>query len=84
MISFLNQNPGIKIEIEGHTDNQGNETYNLDLSDKRAKAVYGYLIQKGIDAQYLTFKGYGQNQPIVPNNSEENYAQNRRIEFKIL
>ena len=84
VISFLNQNPGIKIEIEGHTDNQGNETYNLDLSDKRANAVYSYLIQNGINAQYLTFKGYGQSQPLVPNNSEENYAQNRRIEFKIM
>jgi OmpA-OmpF porin, OOP family len=81
---FLDSNPEIKIEISGHTDNTGTPAYNIDLSLKRAKAVYDYLIGQGIDKARLEYKGYGQAQPVVPNDSDHNKSLNRRIEFKII
>lgn len=84
LLEFLAQNPTIRIEISGHTDNVGNLQSNQVLSENRAKAVYNYLIAAGVSAQRLVYKGYGQTQPIVPNNSDENRAKNRRTEFKIV
>lgn len=84
LLEFLAQNPTIRIEISGHTDNVGNMQANQVLSENRAKAVYNYLVAAGVNAQRLIFKGYGQTQPIVPNNSDENRAKNRRTEFKII
>ena len=84
IISFLTKYPGIKIEIGGHTDDTGTEAYNLGLSEKRAEAVYGFLVANKIDPTRMAFKGYGQNHPAFPNDSEENRAKNRRIEFKII
>ena len=84
LISFMNSNPKIKIEISGHTDNVGKPSYNLDLSLRRAKAVYNYLISKGIVSTKLTYKGYGETQPVAKNETEEGRAQNRRTEMKIV
>ncbi len=84
IVRFLNENPTLKVEIGGHTDNVGASDYNLQLSEKRAKSVYDYLLEAGIQKNRLFSKGYGQNKPIVKNNSEENRQLNRRIEFKIL
>lgn len=84
LLEFLTQNPAIRIEISGHTDNVGNIQSNQKLSENRAKAVYNYLIAAGISAQRLVYKGYGETQPIVPNTSDENRAKNRRTEFKII
>ncbi len=84
LIQFLELNPSIKIGIAGHTDNAGKESYNLALSLNRAKAVYNYLSEQGIEKSRLKFRGYGQTKPIAPNDTEENKSKNRRIEFVIL
>lgn len=80
---FLKDNPSVKVEISGHTDNIGNEAYNKQLSLQRAKAVVDYLISHQVEATRLTQKGYGSQKPIKPNDSEENRQANRRIEFRI-
>jgi outer membrane protein OmpA-like peptidoglycan-associated protein len=72
------------IFIEGHTDSDGSDSYNLDLSDRRAKSVRRYLIDKGVDAGRLEAKGFGETKPIAPNDTEEGKAQNRRVEFRIV
>lgn len=76
--------PFVRAEIEGHTDDQGSDTYNLKLSDDRAKAVVDYLVKKKIDDKRLTWKGYGETKPLKPNTSEESRAVNRRVEFRVL
>ncbi|KYG03311.1 hypothetical protein BE21_52350 [Sorangium cellulosum] len=81
VVEVLQQNPKIKIEIQGHTDNKGAAAYNKKLSDRRAAAVKKYLVAKGIDEARLTSKGYGMEQPIVPNTSDQNRALNRRVQF---
>jgi outer membrane protein OmpA-like peptidoglycan-associated protein len=80
---FLSENPEVKILIGGHTDNQGTPEKNLTLSDNRAKSVMNYLISKGINAERLQSKGFGQTQPMADNSSEENKHLNRRVEFTI-
>ncbi len=85
LISFLTLNPSLKIEISGHTDNTGDRKNNITLSGNRAKSVYDFLISEGkIGAGRLTFKGYADLKPKVPNNTPENKAQNRRTEFKVI
>lgn len=84
LINFLDQNPGVKIEVEGHTDNQGNDAHNKTLSENRAKAVYNYLINNGISADRLQFKGFGAEQPISSNDTEEGRANNRRTSVRII
>jgi len=84
LIAFMNNNPNIKIEISGHTDNVGDKKMNQTLSENRAKSVYNYLVANGIDASRLTYKGYGDTQPVVPNDTPENRQINRRTEFKII
>jgi outer membrane protein OmpA-like peptidoglycan-associated protein/Tfp pilus assembly protein PilF/Tol biopolymer transport system component len=81
---FLNNNPNVKIEIGGHTDNQGTFEYNQKLSEERAKSVFEYLIDNGISSERLAYKGYSFDKPIADNETEEGRAQNRRTEFKIL
>lgn len=81
---LLNDNPTLKIEISGHTDNKGSATLNQTLSENRAKAVVDYLISKGIDASRLRYAGYGPTRPIASNDKEEGRQQNRRTEFEIL
>lgn len=90
---FLDKNVSVKIEIGGHTDTRGNAKENSTLSTNRAKSVYDYLISLGVDATRLTFKGYGQSQPVIndeeivkiPNASDKEAAhqKNRRTEYKI-
>ncbi|OJW69816.1 MAG: hypothetical protein BGO68_05400 [Candidatus Amoebophilus sp. 36-38] len=84
LVAFLQANPGISIELEGHTDYVGSDKYNEQLSIKRAKTVYEYLIQAGIARNRLIYKGYGKTQPIAPNDSPENQQLNRRVAFKIV
>lgn len=83
LIKFLNNNTNVKIEILGHTDDRGSAEYNKKLSDERAKEVMQYLISKGIAANRLSAKGLGEAKPVKPNNSDENRAMNRRVEFVI-
>ena len=81
----LGGNPDIKlVEIQGHTDERGNDDYNLRLSEGRAKAVLDYLIDKGIEAGRLQSQGYGETQPIDPASNEQAWAKNRRVEFLIV
>lgn len=84
LIEFMNANPRIRIEVSGHTDNVGDKKKNELLSNNRAKAVYEYLITKGILASRLSFKGYADTQPIADNKTETGKKLNRRTEFKII
>jgi outer membrane protein OmpA-like peptidoglycan-associated protein len=84
LVQFLVVNPKLKIEIGGHTDNQGKKLDNTTLSNNRAKSVYDYLIANKIEAARLTFKGYADSKPINDNLSEQNRSKNRRTEFKII
>ena len=77
---FLNDNPTVKISVEGHTDNEGSKEGNTKLSKNRAKSVYQYLIEKGIDKSRLSIKGFGSSQPVADNETEEGRKKNRRIE----
>jgi OmpA-OmpF porin, OOP family len=79
----LIDNPKIKVEIGGHTDSQGNDSFNLKLSQKRAESVRTYLIKKGVTSDRLAPKGYGENVPIADNRTSDGRAQNRRVEFVI-
>ncbi len=81
---FMQNNPEVSIEIGGHTDNKGSAAYNKTLSENRAKSVYDYLIDNGIDTDRLTYKGYGFEEPIADNQTEKGRAKNRRTEFKII
>ncbi len=82
-IEFLKDNPTVKVEIQGHTDNIGNDDANQKLSEQRAKAVYDYVIGKGIPSNRLRYKGYGESQPIADNNTAAGRAKNRRTVFLI-
>nr|NQU92059.1 PD40 domain-containing protein [Bacteroidota bacterium] len=84
LVGFLEYNPGIAIEIGGHTDDVGGGIYNLELSEKRAAAVYHFLIEHGIGAQRLRYKGYGFSIPLDDNTTEDGRAKNRRTEIQIL
>ena len=84
LVEILMGNKKLKIEIGGHTDDKGSDAYNVKLSKDRAASVVTYLVSKGISAGRLTSKGYGESKPVVANDSDENRAFNRRVEFKIL
>lgn len=84
LIALLNQNIKIKIEIGGHTDDVASDSYNQKLSQLRAESVRNYLVSKGINTDRVLAKGYGENKPCVLNDSPENRAINRRVEFTIL
>jgi outer membrane protein OmpA-like peptidoglycan-associated protein/tetratricopeptide (TPR) repeat protein len=81
---LMNDMPTLRIEISGHTDNVGSKSYNKKLSEKRAKAVVDYLVDKGIDKSRLAFAGYGFAQPIASNDTPLGRQKNRRTEFKVL
>jgi outer membrane protein OmpA-like peptidoglycan-associated protein len=83
LIIFLKENIETKIDIIGYTDNRGNDSYNINLSKQRADEVKKYLISKGINETRLTTIGKGKANPIVNNDTEENRAKNRRVEFQI-
>lgn len=84
LINFLSENNSIRIEISGHTDNVGDSKHNMVLSENRAKSVCDFLTNNGIEKSRLTYKGFGDTQPIKQNNTDENRAKNRRTEFKII
>ncbi|HMJ71012.1 MAG TPA: OmpA family protein [Cyclobacteriaceae bacterium] len=81
---FLKDHPAIRVEIGGHTDDQGADAYNQQLSQKRAKAVRDYLVSKSVEIKRLKEVGYGAKRPLKPNDSETNRQINRRIEFRIV
>ncbi len=84
VVLLLQENPTLKIEISGHTDNIGKPTDNQVLSNNRAKAVVSYLINSRIAANRLSYKGYGEKLPIADNNTENGRAKNRRTELKVV
>ena len=84
LVDFLKNNPTLKIQINGHTDNQGSSSSNQVLSENRAKSVMTYLIEKGISKDRLSFVGYGDIKPIAENTTEEGRAKNRRTTFTIV
>ncbi len=84
VVKLLKINPELRVEIGGHTDNIGTQSYNKELSQKRAKSVYDFLLEKGIGAHQLSYKGYGFAQPLQSNQTEEGLAQNRRTELKVI
>ena len=81
---YLKKNNDLVVKIEGHTDSIGDITENLYLSKERAKSVYDYLIQLGVQKQRLSYEGYGEEYPVVSNNEEQGRALNRRTEFKVM
>ena len=81
---LLTDNPSIKVEISGHTDDVGSEVTNQQLSENRAKAVVDFLIKQGIASARLIYPGYGEDQPVASNDTNEGRQENRRTEFKIL
>jgi OOP family OmpA-OmpF porin len=81
VVEILKEYPELKLEINGHTDNTGRAEYNKALSQQRAEAVRDYLVKKGIAPSRLKATGYGDERPIVDNNTEENRARNRRVEL---
>ena len=83
LLQLLTENPTLKIQINGHTDNVGSPADNMKLSADRAKAIVDYLIGKGVDLKRLTFKGFGETKPIADNKTESGKALNRRTEFVI-
>ena len=84
LVLLLKNNPALRIELGGHTDNVGADAANLLLSDNRAKAVRDFVVAKGIDGARITAKGYGETVPVATNDTEEGRAANRRTEVKVL
>lgn len=83
VVKLLNEDPNLKLDVEGHTDNTGKADKNLTLSDKRAQAVHDYFVKKGISADRLKSTGFGQEQPIADNKTAAGRAKNRRVELKL-
>ncbi len=83
LIAFLNLNPEVKLEIAGHTDDTGNDEYNMKLSELRAESVYNYLVSKGISPDRLSHQGYGNTRPVSDNTTPEGKALNRRVEVVV-
>jgi peptidoglycan-associated lipoprotein len=90
LVELLNDNPEIKIEMSSHTDSIASNTYNIQLSQRRAESTVAYLIRKGIAAERMVAKGYGEEKPIARNtnpdgsDNPDGRQRNRRTEFKIL
>ncbi len=80
-VAALKERSDVKVEVAGHTDSRGSDEYNVNLSQRRAEAVRNYLISKGIAADRLTAKGYGESQPVADNATDEGRFKNRRVEL---
>lgn len=84
VVRLLKDNPELRIELSAHTDDQGTDIFNKRLSERRGESAKRYIIRHGIDPERVTSRGYGKSQPLVPNDSEEHRAMNRRVEFKVV
>lgn len=84
VVEMMNDNPTIKILLKGHTDNTGDPVKNVQLSEQRVKSVKKYLVSQGISPYRITGRGYGGNQPIASNETEETRKLNRRVEFEVV
>ena len=83
-VDWLKANPTVKVELSGHTDNVGAKDYNKKLSQDRAQSVMDYLVGKGVSPARLRAMGYGMEQPITTNDTDEGRAMNRRVEFRVV
>jgi outer membrane protein OmpA-like peptidoglycan-associated protein len=84
VLRFLGENPNVRIQINGHTDNTGSSDHNRQLSLRRASSVYHYLVDHGIDPSRVKYQGYGADKPVADNSTEEGRQLNRRIDFSIV
>ncbi|MES1225540.1 MAG: OmpA family protein, partial [Bacteroidota bacterium] len=84
VVRLMTENPTLKIQINGHTDNAGKAADNITLSNNRAKAVVSYITSKGIDPKRLSFQGFGDKVPLADNSTEEGRAKNRRTELRVV
>jgi outer membrane protein OmpA-like peptidoglycan-associated protein len=84
LLAMMKDDPSIRLEIGGHTNNDGDEDQNDQVSTERAYAVVNHLVSKGVAAERLKAVGYGASKPLVPNDSPENKAKNRRMEIRVL
>jgi OOP family OmpA-OmpF porin len=84
VVAMMRENPSVKIQLSGHTDNQGNSKLNLKLSEDRVDAVAEYLTEQGIDKKRIKGKGFGGTKPVASNASEETRKLNRRVEITIV
>lgn len=84
LLRLLNENPKLRLEIGGHTDSDGSAEHNERLSQARAQAVVDHLVNNGIATDRLVPKGYGDDKPLAPNDSDENKARNRRTDMRVL
>jgi outer membrane protein OmpA-like peptidoglycan-associated protein len=82
-IAKIIQENKLKVVIEGHTDNVGEDAANLTLSEQRANAVKEFLVKEGCNPNQLSTKGFGKTKPVAPNDTEKGRAQNRRVELKL-
>lgn len=83
LVTILNKYPDTNIEIQGHTDNTGTDSYNLGLSERRANAVATYLRSRNVNSSRLTIKGFGETAPKYTNDTEDGRSMNRRVDFLI-
>jgi outer membrane protein OmpA-like peptidoglycan-associated protein len=81
LVSFLKQRPEQNVLIEGHADSSGSESYNLELSQRRAQAVQSFLVMNGISPERINVRGYGEAYPVASNNTTAGRQQNRRVEI---
>ena len=81
IVQIMKDNPDLKFDVEGFTDNSGNPAHNLTLSEQRAAAVKAQLVLMGVSGSRLTTKGFGDTKPLSDNNTAEGKANNRRVEF---
>ncbi|MGE0824590.1 MAG: OmpA family protein [Candidatus Binatia bacterium] len=84
LVTFLKENPSRNLIIEGHTDSTGSDAYNLELSQRRARAVASFLVENGVEQGRITTRGYGEAYPVASNGSEVGRQENRRVEIVIL
>jgi OOP family OmpA-OmpF porin len=81
VINVMSNNPGVRLEIRGHTDSQGSAAYNQRLSERRAEAVKAYMVSRGISAERLSTAGFGSSRPVASNDNATGMAKNRRAEL---
>jgi OOP family OmpA-OmpF porin len=81
-VDVMKINPGLTVEIQGHTDSYGKDAYNQGLSERRAKSVKKELVDQGVNGNRLTTKGFGESQPVESNDTDEGRAYNRRVVYK--
>jgi len=81
VVTVLQNNPEVRVLLEGHADARGSQSYNQRLSERRAMAVMAYLVDRGISRDRLSARGWGESRPVAPNTTEENMQKNRRVEL---